>query len=430
MRTKTIDDVRRGSVDSQPPVAPRPSRSNTIVYLVLAARWLAWLTALAFELYELVPGADLEGASFLLLLIFVQNVLATMYVPILRPVARRWLGSVTRTWIDDLLVVSALDMVLALVTVYFTGGRESPYYLFAISTLLTPASVLGVRGALLIGLAFAGSYVLLLSAADGEIHSPVRGAEPVDIVAFLAMPVTLAIFIQLLASRSRELAFEEQRSRRALRRVITLRQERDAAVAQQERTRLAREIHDGAAQALYMVTLNLEAAADSAQDAALAEKLSQLLVLVRSTLLEVRGYMFDLRPMLAGHGGFATALGDQVREFSKVAGLPVDLNIEGDESRLSASQSTALYRIAQEALANVFQHASASEAWLRLSFDQDQVMLEVRDNGVGIAKGHEAGRGLSHMKERATALKGTLTIESAQGSGTDIRVALPLMHDE
>ncbi len=430
MRTETIDDVRKSAASSQTPAGQRSRKPNRVVLFILVGRWLAWLIALAFELYDLVPGANLEGASVLLLVTFVQNVLATIYVPVLRPAARRFLGRVTRNWIDDILVFSVLDMVLALATVYFTGGRESPYYLFAISTLLTPASVLGVRGTVLVGLAFVGSYVLLLATADGEIHSPLRGAEPVDIVAFLAMPVTLAIFVQLLASRSRELILEEQRSRRALRRVIRLREERDVAVAQQERTRLAREIHDGTAQSLYMVTLNLEAAADAAQDTALAEKLSQLLVLVRSTLLEVRGYMFDLRPMLAGDGGFAAALSEQVGEFSKVAGLPVHLSIEGDADRLSASQSTALYRIAQEALANVFQHADASEAWLRLSFDQDNVTLNVRDNGAGMTEDHRAGRGLGHMKERATALHGTLRIESERGCGTSIQAVLPLNRHE
>lgn len=430
MQTDSIEGIRGSAAVSSAHVVRRARTPNYVLLLVLTGRWLAWLTALAFELYDLVPGANLEGASVLLLVTFMQNVVATLYLPVLRPVARRLLGRVTKSWVDDLFAFSVLDMVLALAAVYFTGGRESPYYLFAISTLLAPASVLGVRGTLMVGFAFAGSYVLLLSTADGEFHSPVRGAEPIDFVAFLAMPVTLAIFVQLLASRSRELIVEERRARRALRRVVRLRGERDAAVAQQERTRLAREIHDGTAQSLYMVTLNLEAAADAAGDTALAGQLSQLLVLVRSTLLEVRGYMFDLRPMLARHGGFATALTDQVGEFSKVAGLPVNLSIEGDADRLSVSQSTALYRIAQEALANVFQHADASEAWLRLSFDQGSVTLEIRDNGAGMAEDHRAGRGLGNMKERTSALSGTLTIENAQGSGTIIRVVLPLTHHE
>jgi len=140
--------------------------------------------------------------------------------------------------------------------------------------------------------------------------------------------------------------------------------------------------------------------------------------------------MFDLRPMLAGDGGFATALSDQVGEFSKVSGLPVNVSIEDDANRLLSSQSTALYRIAQEALANVFQHASASEAWLRLSFDRESVTLEVRDDGTGMSEDHRVGRGLGHMEERATALNGTMTIESEQGHGTTIRAVLPLNYHE
>jgi two-component system NarL family sensor kinase len=344
--------------------------------------------------------------------------------------ARQVLGRVTRSWVDDLFIFSAIDMVLALTVVYLTDGRQSPYYLFAISTLLTPATVLGVRGAVLTCVAFVAAYVALLSTPDQELSSPYRGSSLVDFVATLALPVTLAIFMQLLASRTRKLAFEERRARRALRRVIRFRDERDAAVAEQERARIAREIHDGTAQSLYMVTLNLEATAEATQEPAIAERLKQLLVVVRSTLMEVRGYMFDLRPLLAGSGGLPDALREQVDEFAKVANLPVSLSIEGDLPQLSTAQSTAIYRIAQEALANVFQHADASDARLRLSADQESITLDVQDDGVGMTESHRTGRGLGHMQERTEALNGTLTIESGRGRGTKVRAVLPLRHHE
>ncbi len=117
-----------------------------------------------------------------------------------------------------------------------------------------------------------------------------------------------------------------------------------------------------------------------------------------------------------------------MREFATVSGLPVSVAVEGAERALPVTAATALYRIAQEALANVYRHGRASEISLRLAFAESSVRLEVSDNGVGFASGDEqalSGRGLRNMRQRAAELGGTLDIASAPGQGTRIAVTIP-----
>jgi signal transduction histidine kinase len=117
-----------------------------------------------------------------------------------------------------------------------------------------------------------------------------------------------------------------------------------------------------------------------------------------------------------------------VREFATVSGLPVTVAVDGTERALPVAEATALYRIAQEALANVYRHGRASQISLRLAFAEGSVILEVSDNGVGFASGDEqalSGRGLRNMRQRAAELGGTLDITSAPGQGTRVAVAIP-----
>jgi signal transduction histidine kinase len=196
--------------------------------------------------------------------------------------------------------------------------------------------------------------------------------------------------------------------------------------AAQELSRIAREIHDGVAQSIYMLSLNLEAAADAASgEPEAGDRLRRLVGLAKQTLLEVRHYIFDLKPLLDGEAGIAAALRNQAREFTAVSGLPVTVEVIGDERPLAAAGSAALFRIAQEALANVYRHAGASSASLRLEFRADAVVLEVRDDGAGLPAAVAHGRGLRNMEQRARDLWGTLVVERAAEGGTVVRAVLP-----
>jgi len=266
-----------------------------------------------------------------------------------------------------------------------------------------------------------------VSTAGKGTGGPWHGRELNNFVVFLAIPFIVAVVVQFFGWMARQLAEQREAARWALEENLRLQREREALAAEHERTRIAREIHDGIGQSIYMLSLNLEAAADAASsEPAMSERLRRLVLLAKQTLLEVRHYIFDLKPLLDGEAGIAAALQSQVREFITVSGLPVSVELTGEERRLPVPAGAALYRVAQEALANVYRHAGASQACLRLAFADDAVTLEIADDGSGLRPGVEGGRGLQNMRQRVHDLRGTLTVESAPGRGTVIRAVVPM----
>lgn len=207
-----------------------------------------------------------------------------------------------------------------------------------------------------------------------------------------------------------------------------LAQQKAELAAQEERSRLAREIHDGIAQSIYMLSLHLETCADLAEQQRrdLRERLAKLVTMSKQTLLEVRHYIFDLKPYLAGEKGVVSMLDNQVREFNKVAGVSANLATQGPERQLPVPVATCLYRVTQEAMANTLRHAQASRVDVLLEFAADAVQLTVRDDGRGFDSSAAAyGHGLSNMRQRAEELDGTFSLKTAPGAGTQITVRLP-----
>jgi len=191
-----------------------------------------------------------------------------------------------------------------------------------------------------------------------------------------------------------------------------------------ERTRVARDIHDGLGHHLTVVGMQVQAArAVLASDPAKADRLlgqaeeqaRQALGSVRESVTALRG----ARPVEPLPQQLRT-LADEVA----AAGLPTSVDIEGDERRLDGDVQVALYRVAQEGLTNVRKHARAHAATVRLSYLPKAVVLEVNDDGRGI-DGSSGGFGLVGIRERAERLGGSLTIESTPGTGVTVRVELP-----
>ena len=400
-------------------------RVTGVALYLFAVRWAAWCVAAAIVVLDVVPKANVQREPVLIAGTFAQNAAATFYLPLLRPRVRELIHrSIGR--VDDILVLSLFDVTLALAIVFLSGGWDSPYYLFALASLLVPSSILGLRSNLLLTSSFVASYVLIVCTSGKGINGPWHGRELNNFAVFVTLPFIVTLVVQFLGWMSRELAAQREAARQALDENLRLQRERELLAAEQERTRLAREIHDGIGQSIYMLSLNLEAAADAANgQPAMNERLQRLVVLAKQILLEVRHYIFDLKPLLEGEAGVASALRSQVREFSAVAGLPVSVEVTGRERTLSPTSGTALYRIAQEALANVYRHAQAKEARLLLVFDDHAITLEVRDDGVGLPSAGEGGHGLRNIRQRVEDLRGTLTIESAPGHGTIVRAVLP-----
>lgn len=198
------------------------------------------------------------------------------------------------------------------------------------------------------------------------------------------------------------------------------------ASQEEERTRLARELHDGVSQTLVSTKLLVE----TAQASGAAEPLARALERLASCLDEVRHISHRLRPALLDTLGLPAALQHLAGEVEEAAGLPVALRVEGQAGELPPELKTALFRVAQEALTNAVKHARAAHIELCLAFEARGVRLRIHDDGQGfderaVALHPEQGIGLRNMRERLAALGGRLSIRAQPGAGTEIEAFLP-----
>jgi len=202
-----------------------------------------------------------------------------------------------------------------------------------------------------------------------------------------------------------------------------------------ERARLARELHDGVSQQLVSAKLLVEAGAQTTRAMAAPDLLAQALRQLEASLIEVRRISHRLRPALLDTLGLPAALQHLAREVEDAAGLAVAVRIEGEERALSDEAKTALFRIAQEGLTNVVKHAHARRVELLLAFEAAGALrLALTDDGRGfdepaVRLDPERGIGLRNMRERLAAVGGRLRIASASGHGTRIEAELTARHD-
>ena len=199
---------------------------------------------------------------------------------------------------------------------------------------------------------------------------------------------------------------------------------------EEERKRLAREIHDGVVQSLLAVKLKLEMmqALTSGGAAASADEIGELAQETSRTIGELRQVSMDLRPALLEDLGLEAALEWHVRHVSERSGMEIELHSDIDGT-LAARTTDHLYRIIQECLNNIVKHAEASRVGLRLHAEGAWLRVEIEDNGAGFDmpdRSHSAtGIGMSTIVERAELLGGWAIIESSRGRGTIVRIAVP-----
>jgi signal transduction histidine kinase len=195
----------------------------------------------------------------------------------------------------------------------------------------------------------------------------------------------------------------------------------------EERQRLAREIHDGVAQELVMVGYGIDnALATLPEDA--KETTAELRTLrgeVTRVITELRLSLFELRSEVDRHGGLAAAIAEYARTVGASAGMRVHYTLDESTARLPAATEAELLRIAQEAINNARKHAGAANLWVTCAVDPPFAQIEVSDDGQGIADQRPDGRyGLAIMKERAQRIRGRLEITPRQPSGTTVAVVL------
>ncbi|MBI4220596.1 MAG: sensor histidine kinase [Chloroflexi bacterium] len=545
---------------------PRATVEHPVAFFYLL-RFATWALALGLAVSEAAPHANRRYGEGLVLYTFLHLALGTAYVTLVRPrlVRMRPLpGFIASS--RDLLAVGAADMLASLFVIHYSGGWGSPYWHFAVTSLLVPCFFLSYRWTVVFATVFSALYSGTLILSGDGLDGAWVGDERHIFTGFILTAYLVSLAVSYLGSVVRLLDWEKDRTRAALddlgtlfdvtRHVMsapadvttllqhvsqTIRDRRyyrtfavylaDAAsgklevaastvgvedlaegasvkpgdglvgsaaqtgvtqlstqgpwraavplrsgdellgvmyavsrgehdsdgaarafaealanqiavgvqnarlmkrqvemAAQEERTRIAREIHDGIAQAMYALALNLETCADLAErdKGPLRDRLRQLVPLARQALLETRHYIFDLRPLLAGEGDLRTAIENQVKEFRSVSRIDTRLETTGDHGDVSVSVATGLYRILQEALANILKHSGASEVRVSLRFENGGVSLRVQDNGRGfVPDGVGAGYGLKNMRQRAESLGGTFTIEAEEGKGTMVAISLP-----
>jgi two-component system sensor histidine kinase UhpB len=202
---------------------------------------------------------------------------------------------------------------------------------------------------------------------------------------------------------------------------------------EQERKRIARELHDETSQVLTSLLISLAVLEESVTTEEAHERITETRALAHQTLRAIRNLSIDLRPSALDDLGLLPALRWYVKEYQQKFPIEVNFQATGFKKRLPAEMETALYRIVQESLTNIARHSQAHTATITLREDADAVYATISDDGKGFnmeelqkAHGQDRGLGLVGMHERAHLLAGSLTIESAPGKGTTIQVRIPL----
>ena len=534
--------------------------SNPVGFF-FAFRWLTLALAIAIIYTDSAPDVNLRYQPGLLMYAALQLALGTLYAVRLHPRLAATPGGLTLLKPPaDLVAVGVADMMSSLAVVYFSGGWGSPFWHFAVTSILVPCFLLSAWWSMVTATSYVAAYVLIVAISGDGLDSATAMGQRSFFFGNLTTAYLVAIVVGYIGALFRGLQAQRLRTRQALEETETLfrltenvvqagtdvhelleratedirsaalfdqfavflrdqdgelgiasssvgiedlptelvdgaaRERRtlvadhgkdvswQAAVplvagddligvmvagakgeggaaqqpeqmleaiaaqiaigvhnatlalqkaefaAEEERGRMAREIHDGIAQSIYMLSLHLETCAELARDNRhdLRERLEKLVALSKETLLEVRHYIFDFRPYLAGEKGVVEMLESQVREFNSIAGVSATVDTRQEEHRVSVPVAACLYRVTQEALANAFKHAAASEVRVILEFPEDGVQLTVEDDGLGFdVAATDRGYGLPNMRQRAEELGGTFSVESKPGAGTRVAIRVP-----
>jgi signal transduction histidine kinase len=266
----------------------------------------------------------------------------------------------------------------------------------------------GVQSALFVPLIARGRGIGVLIAHDRTGPNPAFGDDDLRLAESLADRAAVAVDLS------------ERVGRDALARVV--------AAQELERRRLARELHDETGQALTSILLGLKPLEQTASTDADRAAVASLRELVVSTLRDVRRLAVELRPSALDDFGLSTAVERLADTFRDSTGIRVDVEAYLGDPRLPMAVETALYRIVQEALANVVKHAGATHVSILLTRRQASVTAVVEDDGKGFDADEVGGDalGIVGMRERVGLVGGRLVVESAEGSGTTIVAEVPI----
>jgi signal transduction histidine kinase len=407
---------------SRPDIAP--PGSETVQLWVRAWNVISVGVALVTTIYSLVDQKNSPlniGGITAFFLVF----LAWYWIFIIR--LDRWGRS------SPILVVSFAVMMLLLAGMTTVHGI---YYMQLFSMYAIIFSVMQTRQAIALSifLSVLGGFLIIreneltLAQSTGIIAG-------FSTAAFFSILFGLFISAIIRQSSERQQIIDELKAARA----DLAQAEREAGILE-ERQRLAREIHDTLAQGFTSIVMHLEAADQALPDHAALQPARQRIIQARNTaresLAEARRFVWALRSEPLERETLVFAIRRVAKLWEEETGIPTQVEISGDEHNLPSPFEVTLLRTTQEALANIRQHASARHVIITLTYMEDQVILDVQDDGQGFdasaaptcKTGREAGTGfgLLGMRERAEQLGGSLIIESVPGEGTTLVVELPL----
>jgi len=251
---------------------------------------------------------------------------------------------------------------------------------------------------------------------------------PCDVeIALAALPdhgrTTLQMVINDITQRRRETQ-EQERVRDTLRKLS----QRLVEVREDERRRIARELHDELGQRLTALKMDLASLAPGTRSGKTRERIAAMLEMLDETVTSVRRISADLRPLMLDDLGLDAAIEWLARDAARRMGIEVKVELDAAVSSVDARSAIALYRMVQEALTNVARHARASEVHIEMKHADGELVLTVRDNGVGFAERATAkddSFGLLGIGERALMLGGRMEVGNAPGGGGRLRVRLP-----
>ncbi|HSD11494.1 MAG TPA: PAS domain-containing sensor histidine kinase [Candidatus Binatia bacterium] len=257
---------------------------------------------------------------------------------------------------------------------------------------------------------------------SGEIRDVLISAELTEID---GETVVIGMIIDITERKRMET--ELMRSREQLRLLSARLQQ----IREEERIRIAREIHDELGGFLTVLKLDLSSLGKepTTQSPSFRHKVDAMSKTMVAAIGSVRRICSDLRPSVLDHIGLTAAIEWQVQEWQEKSGIRCSMSSMIDDDSVDVGRATAAFRVLQEALTNVARHAQATSVRVRLWTEEARLRLEVRDNGRGIPAstiGESTSLGLLGMKERVLSFGGTVDIRGATGEGTTVDVSIPL----
>ncbi|WP_430784000.1 sensor histidine kinase [Actinoplanes sp. G11-F43] len=308
-------------------------------------------------------------------------------------------------------------------SVYFTGLialatvlalRSPAFHLFVPACYIVPFLVFPGRAAYA-GLLAANIPALVVDGADGVS----------TLIALGVATPGAALIGGLVRAMEREAVRRREINSELVAMVAeNARLAREAGVAE-ERARLAREIHDTVAQGLTGIVTQLEAIGELPAEA--RARLDTARGLARTSLDEVRRSIDALRPGPLADARLSDAVAQTVAAWGEQYRAPAGFTATGTPLPLHSEVEVTLLRAAQETLSNVGRHAGAGRVQVTLSYMEDVIVLDVRDDGAGFDPAAAGGFGLTALRQRVAALGGTVEIESAPGAGTAVSVTVPVI---